>query len=395
MKIKITKTNIENLDLRVKQYVAWDDEVSGFGVRVYPTGVKSYIVNRRIGSGRQAKLKLFVIGPCDLMTPFEARRKAREIIMEARDGNDITKPKALDMTIADVMTYYIENHSVEKKWYKEVIKINRLYIVPALGRKRLIDLDTPDIRDFKDRAGKRSQSQTNKALSYLSAAINFTRGDFKEFRQMQNPCQFVKKFKQKARRIFITFEEMPALLKAINEEENVYARAAIMLYILLGKRKDEILRVRRKDIDFKQKRLYWEDMKNGKEHFLPLGDDAFEIVKMIPQHENSPWLFPCLHQARGWHGQNHLKGVVRSWKRIRENAGLKDKTIHDLRRTFGSWMSMSGENLQLIGKLMGHSGPGVTYDHYAHFQDEPLREALNRHASKVLSFADYKGSPLN
>jgi hypothetical protein len=56
---------------------------------------------------------------------------------------------------------------------------------------------------------------------------------------------------------------------------------------------------------------------------------------------------------------------------------------------------MSGENLQLIGKLMGHSGPGVTYDHYAHFQDQPQRDALNRHAKKVLSFADYKTGSIN
>lgn len=396
MKLKLTRTNVEALPVDAsKNYYVWDEELPSFGVLVYKSGNKSFVLYKRIGTGRAARKKMFILGPCHMLTPYDARQKAREIALDARDGNDRTRPKAAEMTIADVMDYYIENHSRDKKRLKEVIRTNNAYILPALGRIRLMELDVPELRHFKDTLGKRTEAQANKSLAYLSAAINFVRGDVKEFRQMQNPCQFVKKFKQKKRRIFVTYEEMPALLKAISEEENVYARAAIMLYILLGKRKDEILRVRREDIDFQQKRLYWEDMKNGDEHFLPLGDDAFEIVKMIPQYKDSPWLFPCVLSTRKWYGQNHLKDVVRSWRRIRANAGIKGKTIHDLRRTFGSWMSMSGENLSLIGKLMGHSDPKVTFENYGHFQDQPLREALNRHANKVLSFADYKSASLN
>jgi hypothetical protein len=394
--MKLTKTAVEALAIdEEKNYYVWDDELPSFGVIVYKTGNKSFVLYRRIGTGRLARKKLFIVGSCHLMTPVEARAKARELAMETRDGNDPSRPKAADMTVADIMGYYIEKHSKGKPSEREVIKISRLYIVPNLGRVRVHELDTPDVRDFKDKAGKRSKAQTNKALGYLSAAINFARGDFRELRSLTNPCEFVKKFKLKPRRVFVEFEKMPDLINAIKEDENQYARAALMLYILLGQRKDEILRVKRSDIDFKAKRLYWEDTKNGTEHFLPLSDAAFEIIKRIPVIKGSPWLFPALNHARGMIGETHLKDIKRPWKRIKEVADQNDITIHDLRRTFGSWMAMSGEGLEMIGKILNHSGPKVTFDHYGHFQDGPIRDALNRHASKVLSIDSRRPSAIN
>ena len=388
-KIRFTKTSIDRLTAEDgKDTFYWDEKIPGFGVRVYPSGAKKYILQKRVGTGRLAKQTKIVIGDCEMLTPEEARSRAREMSMELRDGVDLTRKKSTDMSLADVMDYYIQNHSVAKKCHKEVIKITNLYINPIIGRVRMCDLDTADIRVFKEKAGKRSQAQANKALAYIKAAINFAMADFKELRQIQNPCRFVKKFKARKRRVFVTYEEMPALLKAINKEENPYARAAVMLFILLGQRKDEILRVRRDDIDFKAKRIYWEDTKNGEEHFLPLSDEAFEIIKMIPQVKGSPWLFPSINHARGLKGENHLKDLVRPWKRIREAANLQGKTIHDLRRTLGSWMAMGGEGLEMIGKILHHSGPKVTFDHYSHFQDAPIRDALNRHAAKVLSIKE-------
>ena len=63
VKLTLTEHTIEALEPAGKSWLAWDDELTGFGVRVQPTGVKSYFVNYRAGDGgRKAPNKRVVIG---------------------------------------------------------------------------------------------------------------------------------------------------------------------------------------------------------------------------------------------------------------------------------------------------------------------------------------------
>ncbi len=55
--VRITKRIVDGLEAGFSDYVGWDSELPGFGVRVRPTGNKSFIVVYRAGAGRKAPLR--------------------------------------------------------------------------------------------------------------------------------------------------------------------------------------------------------------------------------------------------------------------------------------------------------------------------------------------------
>ena len=47
--MKLTKRSIDALEVKDKDYFAWDDELSGFGIWVFPSGRKQFVVQYRVG----------------------------------------------------------------------------------------------------------------------------------------------------------------------------------------------------------------------------------------------------------------------------------------------------------------------------------------------------------
>src|ERR1700745_566019 len=85
---RITKRVVEGLTKRASEYARWDAELPGFGVRVRPTGAKSYVVVYRAGSGRSAPVKRFTIGAAGKLAPEQARRLAQSILGDVAKGRD-------------------------------------------------------------------------------------------------------------------------------------------------------------------------------------------------------------------------------------------------------------------------------------------------------------------
>jgi site-specific recombinase XerC len=84
--------------------------------------------------------------------------------------------------------------------------------------------------------------------------------------------------------------------------------------------------------------------------------------------------------------------MKRAWDRIRVKAGIRDVRFHDLRRTVGSWLAESGESLHLIGKVLNHRDVSTTAI-YARLNLDPVRQALERHAAKMLEAAAPQRTP--
>ncbi len=84
--------------------------------------------------------------------------------------------------------------------------------------------------------------------------------------------------------------------------------------------------------------------------------------------------------------------MKRAWDRIRLTAGIPDVRFHDLRRTVGSLLAGSGESLHLIGKVLNHRDVSTTAI-YARLKLNPVRQALERHAAKMLEAVAPQRSP--
>ena len=76
---RITKRTLDALVSNGSEFTVWDDAVTGFGVRVRPTGAKSYVVVYRAGTGRGAPVRRYTIAGVGKISPEAARRRAREL----------------------------------------------------------------------------------------------------------------------------------------------------------------------------------------------------------------------------------------------------------------------------------------------------------------------------
>ena len=77
---RITKRVVDSLKAHASEYAVWDAQLPGFGVRVRPTGAKSYIVVYRAGSGRAAPVRRYTIAGVGKVAPEGARTRAKAIL---------------------------------------------------------------------------------------------------------------------------------------------------------------------------------------------------------------------------------------------------------------------------------------------------------------------------
>ena len=122
------------------------------------------------------------------------------------------------------------------------------------------------------------------------------------------------------------------------------------------------------------------ETKAGRPHTVRLSTGAASILRDLPKALHNPYVFPGTRRGRPM-------DVKVPWLRIRKLAGLEDVRMHDLRRTVGSWLAMSGASLPLIGNILNHSNVATTQI-YARFSDHPARAALEAHSERISAIAN-------
>ena len=141
----ISRRTVERLKAD-KDTVFWDSELLGFGVRVYPTGRKVYVVQTRAG-GKDGKR--VTVGRHGVISAEEARRRAALIVARIKAGEEpVPEPMAVTLasgpTVADLAAVYLDQvvavrlKPASAKTYRGVIE---KHILPALGRKAALSLD--------------------------------------------------------------------------------------------------------------------------------------------------------------------------------------------------------------------------------------------------------------
>jgi len=175
-------------------------------------------------------------------------------------------------------------------------------------------------------------------------------------------------------------EELPRLFQAIAGEADPSVRAVLLTALLTGARRSEVLTMRWDDVSLTRAEWRIPPTKAGRTHLLPLPHALVASFRSLPRVDGNPYVFP------GQSGTSHLQNMKRAWDRIWLAAGIQDVRFYDLRRTVGSWMAGSGESLHLIGKVLNHRDMS-TIAIYAGLNLDPVRQALERQATKMLAAA--------
>lgn len=362
--------------------VLWDDELRGFGCRVYPTGRKSFVLQRRV-KGRE---RLITLGAYGALTPKQARDMAIAHLAAIARGDDPAETaqakKRRTETVREFSTVYMERHARARKrsWREDQRRLDK-YVLPALGSRPLASVTRADVGRLHSKIGKHAPVEANRVLALLG--VMFTKAD--EWGHVPegfgNPTARVKAFREKSRDRWVTPAELPALMAAINRDESIYVRAFFVLALLLGTRRSELLRAEWRNVDLERMELRLTNTKAGNDHIIPLPRRAGEILASLPRMLGNPHVFPS-PTAPG----KPMRDVKRSWRRIRDEAGLPDVRLHDLRRTVGSWLATSGASLHLIGTVLNHADSETTKI-YARLAEDATRNALEQHAERIFTVA--------
>ncbi len=386
--MKLTKKLIDSFTYKgpegpkPRRDVRWDEQLPGFGVRIYPSGHKAYILSYRY-IGRKRLMKLADVGIFTLSQARDLARKTIARVINDEDPLEEREKAKRGETIRNLCEAYLERHAKihKKSWRRDERQIKQ-FINPAWGAHKVEAIKRRDVAALHHMIGikRGTPYEANRTISMLSKMFALAKqwGYLEE--SAPNPARNIQKFKEEKRDRWITVEELPRLAKAIEEEQNFYARAAIWLYLLTGLRRSELLSAKWDDVDWNRKEICIPDTKSGQKHYLPLSKRAHTLLEFLPHVEGNPYILPGKKEG------SHLINITKPWYRIRKRAGIEDVRLHDLRRTVGSWMAQDGKSLHLIGRVLNHKKESTTAI-YARFGQDNVREALESHAQKLISIA--------
>lgn len=381
--LKLTKRVVDELTYQGTNNGAcyvWDAEIKGFGVRVFPSGRKAFLVAYR--TGRRKRFHTIGTFGKDL-TVDEARKEARAKLGDVARGIDPAEARERERRgekMRDLCIAYMDRHGNNKKSGREDQRRIDRHILPEWADLKVCDIKRADISGLHSKIGKKNPIEANRILALLSTMFNLATIWGFAPEDHPNPARKIPRFKETKRDRWVTPEELPQLAQAINEESNRSARFGLWLYLLTGARKNEILKAQWSHIDWNRQEMKIEDPKTGGVHYIPLSSAALELLQLVPREEGNPYILP------GKKPGSHLVNIDKAWNRVREAAGIEDVHIHDLRRTVGSWLAQAGNSLHLIGRVLNHSNQSTTAI-YARFGEDSIRSALEEHGARILGVA--------
>ena len=377
----LSMRTVDGLSGDGKDIIFWDRELQGFGVRVYPSGAKVYLVQSR-GPGGSKRVTL---GRHGVISADRARRRAASIIARIKAGDEPepppSVPAAAGPTVAELAERYLSEHVAvhckpnTARAYRKVIG---KHILPVYGKLAATALGREHVAGLHYRLRK-TPTAANNAIGALSRMLDQAEA-WGLVPRGGNPCRAVAKYRTRRLERFLTEEEFRRLGQVLDTLEAegrlpVRAAAALRLLMLTGCRCGEITTLRWEDMDLEAKEIRLRDSKTGP-RVVPLSPGAARVLADLPRDAGNPWVIA------GRKPGSRLSHIVYYWYRVRERAELDDVRIHDLRHSFASRALALGESLPTIGKLLGHSKIQTTA-RYAHLARDSVQESAARVAASI------------
>lgn len=371
---RLTKSRIEALQVKPRDYHVWDDALPGFGVRVFPSGRKKFVLQYRCGRVSHR----MTLGQFGAITLEHAKKLAMAALAKIGDGVDpllerVEKRDAL--TVKDLAARFDAEHiavHLKQSTAKEYKRNLKLFILPAIGRMRINDVTRADIAKFHHDY-RHKPYQANRNIEIISKMFNLA-----ELWGLRpdgtNPRRHIKKYPEKKRQRYYSPAELQSIGRVLREmeEERVEMQSAInavRLLLFTGCRLNEVMKLKWEYVDLDKAALHLPDSKTGAKT-VHLGQAAVNVLRNIERLLGNPWVIT------GRNPHQPLTDLQPFWQRVRARAGLKDARIHDLRHTFASIAVSNGKSLPMIGRLLGHTQVQTTA-RYAHLAVIPIIDAAN------------------
>lgn len=406
------------------RYMVWDASEPGFGIDVWPSGKRSWILFYRV-HGLQRRIKLGDVG---VLPPERARELAqqakrevsadRDPLLERRaktaaavEGRSATARAATFSTVAD---RYVETLQLKRsaRWAKEARRLLDREILPTLGAVPIAAVTVRHVEHLHHAMHDRP-FLANRCKAVVSAVLATALRHGDRPREAGNPATMVEAYDEPERKRILSAAEWRALARAwpFLQDELAGAPAwdtrreqldAIAMIALTGARVGAITARRVGDVDVDSRTIAVRPAHKRVSRIF-LGTAALTLATRLTKgRAASAYLFPGQERregptpetggrdARPRRAAAPITGPAKAWARLRELAGLADFAVEDFRGCFASIGAELGYSTFVIGGVLGHSAKGVTERHYAARPDELLltcADAVSAEVARRLGFA--------
>lgn len=412
---KLTKRVVDAAAVREKDYFIWDDELPGFGLRIFASGKRSYLIQYR-AAGRTRR---YTIGLHGIWTAETARQEAKVQLGRVAQGDNPSEERLLDhqaITVKELCALYLKDLEAglilgkggrPKKAGTIVSDVGRIkrHIIPLIGNRRVKDLVKADIaKVLKDvMAGKTALTVKTKKLRGKSivrgGAGTATRtvgllGGILTYAMeagiiTSNPAHGIRKPKDKVRGRRLTEAEYRTLgemlRKAAENEKYAMTVEIIRQIALTGCRRSEVINLKWAEVDTDGSCLRLADSKEGAS-IRPIGLPVVEYLEARREEPTGTYVFP------GQGEDNAFGSFPNHWRKIFRGSPLAEVTAHVLRHSFASIANDLGFTEVTIAALVGHSKGSVT-SNYIHTLDTALimaADAISGYIQGLLDGVEFK-----
>jgi integrase len=401
---KLNKRVVDAADALSADYFIWDDELPGFGLRVFQSGKRSYVVQYRT-AGRTRR---YTIGFHGAWTPETARREARILLGRVAQGENPAEERQLDsraITVKELCERYLRDAETglilgkgrrPKKASTLIIDKSRIHrhIIPLLGTRRVKDVGQSDVNRFiRDVISGKTKADIKTKLhgraivrggaGTAARAAGLLGGIFTYAIEHgvveRNPVHGVRKPADRVKKRRLSeheYRQLGAILRRFANDERFGTTVSIIqLLALTGCRRGEVVKLKWDELDAENSCLRLSDSKEGAS-IRPVGLPVLDLLDPLRPQEGNLFVFPGTEEGKA------LIGFPKYWKKLFKGTDFESVTPHVLRHSFASIANDLGFTEATIAALMGHSRGTIT-SRYIHVIDTALIMAADTVAGYI------------
>lgn len=407
---KLTKRTVDAAISEGKDFFIWDDDLPGFGLRVFASGKRSYLVQYRAGG----RTRRYTIGLHGVWTPETARQEAKIQLGRIAKGDNPAEERQLNhraITVKELCALYLRDLEAglilgkggrPKKSTTIGTDTGRIirHIIPLIGARRVKDITRADVNKvLKDimagmtRASIKTKKLRGRAIvrggvGTATRTVGLLGGILTYAVEAgiieRNPAHGLRKPKDNVRTRRLTeaeYRKLGEILRKASESEKYATFVDIArLIALTGCRRSEIIGLKWSEADLERSCLCLTESKEGAST-RPIGLPVVEFLEARREGPTRTYVFP------GFGDDNAFGSFPNQWEQIFRNSSLADVTPHVLRHSFASIGNDLGFTELTIAALVGHAKGTVT-SKYIHTLDTALIMAADTIAGYIQGLLD-------
>ncbi len=401
LKLKLTRRAIEELEPAGRRYRVLDADVAGLSIMVMPSGRKTWSVRYTPEGGQPTEA---VLGDYPGILPEKARDYAGKVRAGARlEGKDLAKERKETRRVNAIrrertVEKVLETYMIDAKRRMRECTIVRLtstinlHVKPKFGDKGIAFITLDEVRKHVE--GIEDSGRPGAARSVCAAMKGLMSFALQRGLIDVNPLAGYPGPGIASRERVATQEELRLVWLGLEDMvKNPQARStaqALQLAMVTLQRRSEVAGLSKFEVDLAGRRwtIPSTRTKNKSPQVVPLAPIALRIVKEGFAHTGTEQAFSGRKRQIASTGHALTRGFIR----LREDVGVGELTVHDLRRTGATMMAEIGISGDIISRILNHTPPGPQVTKiYNRFDYEPQkRAALEKWEAHLMSIVRQK-----